>query len=57
MRGSERVVHVHVGEGGERLCEAAVVLFFLRVEAEILQHDDLAALGGTFDSSFRDLPD
>ena len=38
----ERVVHVDVAVGGERLGEPGVVLLLLGVEAEVLQEQDLA---------------
>ena len=38
----ERVVHVDVGVGRERLRELRVVLLLLRVEAEVLEQQDLA---------------
>ncbi len=40
MRRSERVVDVDVREIGELLREGGVVLFFLRVEAQILEQHD-----------------
>ena len=45
MRGPKRVVHVHVGNRGELLGKALVVLLFLGVEAEILEEHD--AVGGS----------
>ena len=42
MRGAERVVHVDVGERGQPLREAGVVLLFLGVEAQVLEQDDAA---------------
>ena len=42
MRGAERVVHVHVAVGRERLRERRVVLLLLGVEAEVLEQQHLA---------------
>jgi hypothetical protein len=50
--GPERIVHVHVAELGKLFGEVRVVLFFLLVEAEIFQQQDVPVLefrGGLFD--------
>ena len=43
VRRAERVVHVDVGERRQLRRERRVVLLLLRVEAEVLEQDDLAA--------------
>jgi hypothetical protein len=43
MRRTECVVHVHVCKRSESLPKRRVVLFFLRVEAQVLQEHDRAA--------------
>ena len=43
VRRSERVVDVHVGQRRQRAGERRVVLFFLRVEPQVLEQDDAAA--------------
>ena len=40
MRGTERVVHVAVGERGERLSELRIVFFFFGVKAQVLEEHD-----------------
>ena len=42
MRGAKGVVHVARGERRQRLCECGVVLFFLRMKAQVLEQDDVA---------------
>ncbi len=42
VRGAERVVDVDVGELGERACELRVVLGLAGLEADVLEHQDLA---------------
>src|SRR3954470_7619469 len=41
MRGAERVIHVHIGELGERLRKGRIVLFLACMEAQILEQHDL----------------
>ena len=41
---AERVVHIHVRIGCERLRECRIVLLLFRVEAEILEQEHLARL-------------
>ncbi len=45
VRRPERIVDVHVGQARERLGERRIVLLFLRVEAQVLEQDDAAAVG------------
>ena len=40
MRGAEGVVHVEVGESGQRLREYGIVLFFFSVEAQVLEQHE-----------------
>ena len=40
MRRAECVVHVAVGQRGQRLRELRIVLFLLRVKAQVLEQDD-----------------
>ena len=47
VRGSERIVDVEVEAGRELLRERRVVLLFLRVEANVLEHHDIARLHRT----------
>ena len=49
VRRAERVVHVTIGEGGERCRELRVVLLFLRVKPQILEHHHPAAAGVRID--------
>ena len=42
MRGTERIVHIHIAQRGELLRELRIVLFFLGVESQILQQHHLA---------------
>ena len=44
MRGAERIVHVQIAESRERFRERVVVLFLARVEARVLQEQNLAVL-------------
>ena len=41
MRGPERVIHVDLGQRGERAREGRVVLFLLGVEPEVLEQHEL----------------
>jgi hypothetical protein len=42
VRGAERVVDVHVGQRGVALCQLRVVLRLAGIEAQVLEHHDLA---------------
>ena len=60
MRRAERVVDIDVAERGEAFREIDVVLFFLGVEAQVLEEDDATgglagngALGWRSDAVFR----
>ena len=44
MRGAEGVVHVDSGESGQTLREFRIVGFFARVEAQVLEQQDLSRL-------------
>ncbi len=57
MRGAERVVDVDVGELGERLRKRGIVLFLFRVEAQVLEQDDLGSAMRCGHGGFRRLAD
>jgi hypothetical protein len=57
MRGPERVVHIDVGQLRELPRKVAVVLLLLRMEAEILEQDDLAAARRLLDRRARGVAD
>ena len=42
VRRPERVVHVHVGQGGQLVREAGIVLRLPWIEPDVLQHEDRA---------------
>ncbi len=46
MSGAERVVHIHVAEGGERLAELGIPPLFAGGEAGVFEQDALAGFAG-----------
>src|SRR5437763_1692033 len=42
--GAKGIVHVQIGEGGKALRKCGIVFFFLRMEPQVLEEDDSAAL-------------
>jgi hypothetical protein len=46
MRGSERIIDVHVGQRGQGIGEGVIVLRLTRVEAQVLQQEHLPWLQG-----------
>ena len=54
MRRAERIVHIDIGERGQRLRESRIVLFFLGMKPQVLEQHDAAGLL-RFGDRLRDL--
>ena len=57
VRRTERIIHVHVRERRQLFRKSAVVLFFLRVEPEVLEQHHLAAPRRPIDRRARGVTD